>query len=296
MWASVHVRTAEGAEHLLGHGDLIGRLWSAALYVDDPRISEAHAMVSLRGDALWLLALRGRLAVGDVPREEVRLDPGVVVRLAPEMTLEVVAVTLPDAVLGLSSDGMGRRVLHGTCGLVGKPRAAIVAPTAPDVGAHVWFGGDAWRVRPVGGSPRPLAEGDTIEVDGAVFTAVLVPLGGDATPGRTRAEAHVRLVARYDTVHVHRDGKVAALDGQPARLLSELVRFGTPVPWAMLAGELWSDAEADPGALRKRLDATLFRLRSRLADIGVRGDLVRATGAGQFELFLQPGDSVEDQT
>jgi hypothetical protein len=253
-------------------------------------------MVSVRGDALWLLALRGRLSVADAPREEVRLEAGVVVRLAPDVSIEVLGVTLPDAVLGLDAEGMGRRVLHGTCGLVGRPRAAIVAPTAPEVRAHVWFGGDAWRVRPVGGSARPLAVGDAIEVDGVVFRAVLVPLGGDATPGRTREEGHLRLVARYDTVHVHRDGAVAALDGVPARLVSELVRFGTPVPWAMLARELWTDAEADPAALRKRLDAALFRLRSRLADLGVRGDLVRATGAGQFELFLRPGDTVEDQT
>jgi len=30
----------------LGHGDIIGRLWSAALSIPDPRVSEAHAMVS----------------------------------------------------------------------------------------------------------------------------------------------------------------------------------------------------------------------------------------------------------
>lgn len=297
MRASAHIRADDGTEYHLGHGDLIGRLWSAAFYVDDPRISEAHAMVSLRGDALHLLALRGRFVVGESMREDVRLEAGLVVKLAPDVTLEVIGVTHPDAVLGLEAPGMGRRVLHGTCGLVGGARPAIVAATAAEVVAHVWFGAEGWRVRPVGGIARALGIGDVVDVDGVPFTAVEVTLGGQATPDRTSAESHLRVVARYDTVHLQRPGRVtAALNGVPARLVSELVRFGTPVPWAMLAGELWPEPDADPGALRKRLDAALHRLRARLADIGVRGDLVRSTGAGQIELFLQPGDVVEDQT
>ena len=48
----------DGDRHVLGVGDLIGRLPSAALVVDDPRVSEAHAIVSLRRAALHLLALR----------------------------------------------------------------------------------------------------------------------------------------------------------------------------------------------------------------------------------------------
>lgn len=44
-------------------GDILGRLPTAAVRLNDPRISEAHALVSLRGRTLRLLALRGRFAV-----------------------------------------------------------------------------------------------------------------------------------------------------------------------------------------------------------------------------------------
>ena len=49
MRPAVHLRLPDGRTAVLGHGDLIGRLESAALPLADPRISEAHAMVSLRG-------------------------------------------------------------------------------------------------------------------------------------------------------------------------------------------------------------------------------------------------------
>lgn len=57
-------------------GDLIGRLPGAALQIADPRVSEAHAMVSLRAGELVLLALRlqcsetpsARSRAGEEPR------------------------------------------------------------------------------------------------------------------------------------------------------------------------------------------------------------------------------------
>ena len=42
-------------------------MWSAALHLDDPRVSEAHAMVSIRGSELKLLALRGRFQIDGLP-------------------------------------------------------------------------------------------------------------------------------------------------------------------------------------------------------------------------------------
>ncbi len=52
---------------------------------------------------------------------------------------------------------------------------------------------------------------------------------------------------------------------------------------------------SDPTLLRKRLDGALARLRTRLVAGGVRPDLVRSNGQGEFELLLEPGDVVEDQ-
>lgn len=298
MRPSVQLRTQDGTVFELGHGDLIGRLWSAAMHLDDPWISEAHALVSLRGDALHLLALRGRLVVGDQVKDEVRLDPGVRVALTPQVTVEVVAVGLPGEVLALEAEGLGRRVLHGTCGLVSRPRPAIVPLSHDGLEATVWRVASGWRVRLAGEEARALLPGDALRVGGTVFTAVEVAVAPVAATRRHEAvEPRLRVVARYDSVHVFREGAPPwTLGGVPARLTSELVRFAVPVSWSMLAGELWPDGTHDPVAQRKRLDAALSRLRARLAEGGVRPDLVRFTGAGAIELFLHDGDTVEDLT
>ena len=57
MLALARFRLPDGSVETLCAGDIVGRIWSAALRIDDPDISEAHALLSLRGEGLWLLAL-----------------------------------------------------------------------------------------------------------------------------------------------------------------------------------------------------------------------------------------------
>ena len=97
MRAFVRLKDPDGVVHELSHGDIIGRVWSAALHLDDARISEAHAMVSLRGQELKLLALRGMFALGRKTLRELVLDR--LPRLRPETvalirTLEERGVTV----------------------------------------------------------------------------------------------------------------------------------------------------------------------------------------------------------
>ena len=101
MRALVTLRTADGREHELGHGDLIGRLWSARLQLASPDISEAHALVSLRGGELHLLGLRGLFAYKGKPCKDLVLAPGQVLALSREVTVEVVDVVLPEETLGI---------------------------------------------------------------------------------------------------------------------------------------------------------------------------------------------------
>ncbi len=97
-------------------------------------------------------------------------------------------------------------------------------------------------------------------------------------------------------MHLHRDGEpILALAGVPARILSELCVVGRPIGWEALCAQLWPDCE-DRHALRRRLDMGLSRLRRRLQDARVRGDLVRADGTGLIELVTGPGDEVVDET
>lgn len=82
-------RLADGSLHRLVSGDLIGRVWTAALTLEDARVSEAQALVSLRDGALVLLALRRLLRVDGREARQVVLTPGLVVDLADGVSLVV---------------------------------------------------------------------------------------------------------------------------------------------------------------------------------------------------------------
>ncbi len=298
MRAYVRLRPPNGHAVELGHGDLIGRLWSAALSITDARISEAHAMVSLRGQELLLLPLRGRFTVDGQRQASLVLGVGQRVTLAEGLDLHVEEVSLPAAVFAVEGDGLPRVVVSGVCSLLTRPRPELVPRLVPDAPAHVWGDGERWCLT-MNGTTRPLAVGDTWEIDGRRFRAVGLSLD---TSGRTvtRLDGGVsrplRIVAQFDTVHIHSEGGCAlALSGLAARLVSEIVALDGPVSWEVLAKELWPD-EDDVHLLRHKLDVTLSRLRSRLREAQVRPDLVRSDGFGKVELFLLDGDRVEDRT
>ena len=297
MLASVQLRSPDGTLHHLLPGDLVGRLRSAALHLDDGRVSEAHAMVSLRDGQLRLLSLRGGLAVAGKAVREVALRPDLRVQLARGVHLEVVAVTLPAEVLGIEGDGVPRQTLPGVVSI--RASGQLVAGWQDDAALWIWYDGDGWRQRHPDGAVGEVGVGDRVSVGGRTLQLVGIPLraaSGTATRLSGAVHAPLRLVAHYDTVHIHRSGEpVASLSGILARLVSELVVFDGPVAWATLAGELWP-GDVPPTVLRSRLDANLTRLRRRLRAAGVRTDLVYADGAGSLGLRLHPGDAVEDRT
>ncbi|MDP2306317.1 MAG: hypothetical protein Q8P18_09850 [Pseudomonadota bacterium] len=296
--ASAHVvlRAPDGSVYRLFPGDLVGRVWTAALVVDDARVSEAHALVSLRDGALVLLALRRLLRVDGRDLQQVTLAPGQVVGLAEGVALTVEDVVLPEVVLALEGAGLGRRVLSGTAFLRLGPPVELLPRYAADARAEIWFTGGGWRARVDGGAPVDLVEGDALVVGDAVFRAVAVRLREAERRGTVvGTQAPLRIVARHVTAHVHRDGQpVCVLTGVPARIVSELAVMGVPAAWEAVAASVWPD-EDDRNALRRRWDVHLGRLRAKLRDAGIRDDLVRADGKGNLELVLRPGDVVEDQ-
>lgn len=306
MTAYVRVLAPDGTEWLLGHGDLIGRLPTAALPIDDGRVSEAHGLVSLRAGEWKLLALRGVFAIDGQVVREATLEAGLDIELAPGLSLQVLAVELPDRMLAIEGPGLPRQILTGACSLVVEPRLMLLGRYREDALAHLWSHGQAWRVRLRGEPARDLQAGDRFVVAGHEITAVWVPVDRAGAAG-TRVEGSLamplRIVASYDTVHVHLHGAgqgpgagpPVALDGISARILSELVAMRGPVAWEVLAGEIWRD-EPDRAQLRRKWDISLVRLRRRLRQGGIRPDLVRAGGTGQVELWLYAGDSVDDRT
>ncbi len=176
MWSRVRLQATDtddaGEVVVLGHGALIGRLWSAALLLDDPRISEAHALVSQRGPDLKLLALRRRFLVDGKPVTEVALRAGQSLRFADGIDYEVLDVEGPPTVLGMEAAGMPARALPGTVALITQPTPAFAPAAHPGAVAHVWCAAAGWRLRPRGGRARPLEEGDEIALDGVTWRAV----------------------------------------------------------------------------------------------------------------------------
>jgi len=295
MRASVRLRGPDDRWFELVHGDVIGRLATAAMPLDDARVSEAHAMISLREGELRLIALRGMFAVDGAPMSEVRLQPGMRILLAQDLPVEVEDVVLPATVLGVEGPGLRRQILPSVCSVVPGPR--LVSGFVADAAVWIWSDGDGWRIRVAQGKANPLLAGDALGVFGLV--AVEIPLaaaGLAATRRQGSVDAPLRIQARFDTVHIHREGvEVGVLSGILARIVSELVVLNGPVHWATLAGQLWP-REPDADVLRSRLDVNLSRLRRRLRELRVRADLVRTDGAGFIELLTYAHDTVEDQT
>lgn len=296
--ARVVFRSTDGVLHTLHSGDIVGRLRSAALRIDDPRISEAHALVSLRSGALRLLALRGGLAVDRQRMGEVELESGLTVRLAKDVTLEVIDVVVPDASLGISLDGApAELLLGGAASIVFDPEPGLSPRFVPDAPAQLWSDGLGWRLG-FNGRSEVLEPGQSYEIDGHRVTGVEIPLAGqglDATVRRGRVHAPLHLVAAYDSVHVHREGREPLLlSGIQARIVSELVAFGGPTDWELVAAEVWRDLPRHN--LRRRWDVNLGRLRSRLATEGIRSNLINSDGTGRIELVMLDGDTVDDRT
>ncbi len=300
MRAFVRFELPDGSHCELGHGDLVGRLWSAALQLDDARISEAHAMLSLRGETFRLLALRGRFAVAGKPSTSLILAPEMQIFLARELSIRVTDIELPTRVMGIEGPGLPRQVLNGVCSLVCQTRNELVPKYEANAAAHIWSDGQHWqlKVRETG-ERLELHDGVRFTLAGQEFCAVAIDLaavGRNATRMLGGVQDSMSIVAQYDSVHLARSGQApVALSGLGARLVSELVVFDGPVPWQVLAKEIWPD-EDDSHLLRRRLDVNLARLRKKLREAGLRTDLVRADGLGHLELFLYEGDTVEDRT
>ena len=296
MLAYAEILAPDGIPRLLGHGDIIGRLWTAALVIEDPRISEAHALISLRGSTLRLLALRGRFHSDGQQVTDLALRTGQEITLADGVSLTVVRLCVPPSVLGIQGVGMPPQMLQGVCSIVATPTAMLVSGMRPDAGMWMWNDGRNWLCRGPGLAARLLDVGDEIIVGDQVFRVVSMlvqPKSGETVLDHF-GEAPLHIVVRFDTAHIYRSGKaVAALEGIGARLLTELVLVNGPIGWRALANELWQDG-ADAQLQRQRLDVALTRLRGRLRACGVRPDLVRSTGTGHLELFLNQFDSVED--
>lgn len=299
------ILSCDGAPVTVYPGNLIGRLAEASVMIADPRISEAHALVSLRSRSLRLLALRGALTVTGREVDAVTLVAGLQVELADGLSLTVESVEIPTHSLTLCGASPGPvRLGASTYSLLpvegpGPRRLRLLTGYMPDAPCHLWQSGARLWVRAAGGDAEPIQTGKKWAVEGCVLQVVQMPYDGTLDtdkPWVATERPSLVVVARYATVHLHRDAGTAVITGRPANLISELVAFdGKPIPWETLARQIWSD-EIDRERLRDRFDTTCSRLRRQLRDLAIREDLVRLDGSGNTELMLYPGDRMIDES
>lgn len=282
--------------HDLGPGDVIGRGRTAALPIDDGRISEAHALVSLRGGELKLLALRGRFALENRPSAETVLAIGQVITLAPGVDLAVEDVRLPSLALAVRTSHLRSTTLVGVCSLTTPDADRLVSGFRRDAAAQIWNQEADWRIRVGQQPPRPLEAGDRVDLGSVHLEAhsiMLQDAGACATELDARTCRSLHIITHHDTVTIERsDGELMHLSGISARILSELAEMDGPASWDVVAGEVW-DESYERAILRRKWDVAVARLRKRLRDGGIPPEIVVADGTGNFELVVSSSDRVE---
>lgn len=300
-----------GTEYVVTPGGIIGRLVGAAIEIPDPRVSEAHALVSLRGGTFRLVALRGRVVLGDQAHGELELKAGQKIWLATDVVLDVVTVELPDIVLQLRTSCGVFELLSETSSLVGDERdpdlpegalpparnsrgLRVVPGFWPDAPAWVASTGEGWILRPREGRATTLRAGKTLRVGGEDVVVESVRLSSGVMPTQKRSEI-LRIVVSGKSVTLHREEQAAVvLNGQVADLVCRLARADNLlVYWKEMVDHLWPRTH-DPYEYQKNLDDVILRLRKHLRKSGVREDLVICTGDGHRQLLLYPGDSVQE--
>lgn len=265
-------------------GCIIGRSWRSDLVVNDPRVSEVHAVVSLRGGSLKLRRLGGNLRLFGMPIEAAVLRPGQRIALADDLEILVDDIILPEQLPAIQIGDADPIPLDG-------PRVWVKNGTVhsrPTSGAiEIWAVDEDWFV----GSPnRPLTE--PVPFEGQWLRMVYLKREDAEVPSTRARQLYqpLQILARYDTVQLRQaDQPVLVLSGNPARLITELAEMGSPVSWRVVAGELWPAQPTE--VLRRRWDKCLASLRGKLRAARIRPDLVRSTG-GQVSLVLLGEDDL----
>lgn len=290
--------TGSAEQFSLGIGDIIGRSNQAALCIDDPRVSEAHALLSLRGSALMLLALRGRFRFRGEIVSEIELRQGMDIELYKGCWLHCEEVVMPDSLLCLNVPGLARTMLTHTSSLflnLETGAHSIQPGYASRADVAFWSLGDNWSYRVQGGSTHSLNAGDDINVAGICIQTEAVPVH-EASVTRTKQtdRTSLRLEVAPKSVKVHASAHTNSLviTGIPGKILSCVARSEHPQTWDEVAHQVWANEPCTQSSLRRRFDVGLLRLREKLHQLDLPSDLMHMDGSGLISLRLDRDDTV----
>lgn len=295
VWARLRLPNGELAD--VHPGSIIGRLASARVQLNDPRVSEIHALISLRGRTLKILSQRGLIKVNGTSCAEAVLHPGQQLTLVPGVELSVLDVSLPAQVLVLELSGASPMELSAPVYSLRAGR--LIASYLPGAAMYLWSDEVGWSVELPGEPVRQVREGDSWSIGEQTMTLRTVPLQQVATVNtRSTGRIHrpMTLIVRYETVHIRREGmEPVIIVGIPAQIISELAEFRAPTPWHLIADQIWK-SDSSESRKRQNWDRTMRRMRAKLREAGLPVGLVAADGRGNVELVLRSQDVLIDES
>ncbi len=204
--------------YTLSEGAIIGRARFATVRLLDPRVSEAHALLSVRDGGWWLLALRGQLEdpAGLPLPSALRLELGSRLRLGAGPMVEVLAVPPAPEGGALVSDMLHWPVLQGTHVYVrGEGWAERDDYRDEEVEVVVTrHDSEGWTAAPTGGPARALVDGQSIRAGGVDWTW----RAGD----RGYTQRDLRLILRESHVELQYRDPPVVLKGKVASFIQAL--------------------------------------------------------------------------
>jgi hypothetical protein len=275
------IRLPNGSRVLCYPGDLVGRMEGCRVRIEDPRVSEAHALFSARDGRLFLLYLRkprhGRAGV--VWHDE--LVPNTVLPLAEGVAIEVLDVQPPPERLALALD-------DGEPVPLGDGKYAIDPAARPflvvDGAADVWRAGSDHYLRTDDGV-QAILQFEEYRVRGHVVRASVVRAETEWTRAHAeliRTQIHL---ARTDSGRARIEdetGRTGELTNKRAEVFYALAQAGGRADWLQVCIALWGKHKG-PSMRTNLYNNVLHRLDAHLRKLGLRDDLIlRSDGSLQF--------------
>lgn len=281
-------------------GGIIGRAATMHMRINHPAISEAHALLSLRGGNFYLLALRGGLAASGQSVTELKLAVDCEVQLTSDITVKVVELNLPDYALGIEVvNGHIIPLMAEVSSLMPGSSLVLMPGWNQDAMGWIFSSGAGWTLMERGRVGVDLQAGQHHMVGGLWFSVVSLPASGmqvSTTEHQGRVFPAMAILFNETEVRIDVPGRPPVdINGVLGRILAELARFGKRVPWTAVFEAAFEEPPwPDIALARKRWDSSVFRIRARLRDERLRVDLLYVDGQGNVELRLYPGDTLNE--
>ncbi len=305
--AHVVFRLPDGSLARVAPGGIIGRSTRADLYLPDPRVSEAQAMVSLRGHRLKLIQLRRPIVVKGESFAQVTLKPGLQIELTKRLTMTVVEVQLPSHELVLcgvaedpiplaeeryaivpagAAEASSKQIKHER-----GPKLELWYTYADGALASIWSCTDGWALRVDGCEPDLVRPGSSWALGDSVirFATRQRKNAVVTTQVHTEQESNICVEVTGDRVEFLKGGQtICAFTQVNGRILREIIRAhasGSSAYWVNIVDAVYG--EINEASYDRRQDSfykQLQRIRRKLKSRGLPGRVVRGNGRGEYGL------------